>query len=90
MKWRRVDYTSIEQIRLTEDFDVSNRKGDMPELDDDPEVPDIPDYALPDGAGKKKKSSTWYDRRAEDCWKREGKNNYAKIQGKFDWNRKRM
>ncbi|GFS03075.1 protein phosphatase 1 regulatory subunit 16A [Elysia marginata] len=55
--------TPIQLAKYDSDtWDVLNdaKRGDMPELEDELEVPDIPDYALPDGAdgkkGKKKKS----------------------------------
>jgi len=44
----------------TESWDVLNdaRKGDMPEIEEELEVAEVPDYALPDGATSKKKKKS--------------------------------
>ncbi|XP_005095228.1 ankyrin repeat domain-containing protein 54 [Aplysia californica] len=43
----------------TDTWEVLNdaKKGDLPEIEEESEVPEIPDYALPDGATSKKKKS---------------------------------
>ena len=61
----------------TETWQVLNdaRKGDMPELEEESEVPEIPDYALPDGdtSKKKKKKSGKKGKKGKKGGKKSGK-----------------